>query len=60
MAVTVAALLGRPAKVPVPLARVCYVVVGILLGAVVTPQTLKGLATWPVSVALLMVWPRSA
>ena len=55
LAVTVAALLGRPAKVPVPLARVCYVVVGILLGAVVTPQTLKGLATWPVSVALLMV-----
>jgi membrane AbrB-like protein len=55
LAVTVAALFGRPAKVPIPLARVCYVVVGILLGAVVTPQTLKGLATWPVSVALLMV-----
>ena len=55
LAVTVAALFGRPVKVPVPLARVCYVVVGILLGAVVTPQTLKGLATWPVSVALLMV-----
>ena len=55
VAVTVAALLGRPANVPVPLARVCYVVVGILLGAVVTPQTLKGLATWPASVALLMV-----
>ena len=55
LAVTVAALLGRPAKVPVPLARVCYVVVGILLGAVVTPQTLTGFATWPVSVALLLV-----
>ncbi len=55
VAVTVAALFGRPAKVPVPLARVCYIVVGILLGAVVTPQTLKGLATWPVSVALLMM-----
>ena len=55
LAVTVAALFGRPVKVPVPLARICYVVVGILLGAVVTPQTLKGLATWPVSVALLMV-----
>ena len=55
VAVTAAALFGRPAKVPVPLARVCYVVVGILLGTVVTPQTLKGLATWPVSVALLMV-----
>jgi len=55
LAVAVAALLGRPVRVPVALARVCYVVVGILLGAVVTPQTLKGFAAWPASVALLMV-----
>ena len=37
------------------LARVCYVIVGILLGAVVTPETLKGFTTWPASIALLMV-----
>ncbi|MGA3307354.1 MAG: AbrB family transcriptional regulator [Xanthobacteraceae bacterium] len=55
LAVAAAALLGRPVKVPLPLARVCYVIIGILLGAVVTPQTLKGFTTWPVSVALLMV-----
>lgn len=55
LAVAAAALLGRPVKVPLALARVCYVLVGILLGAVVTPQTLKGFATWPVSVGLLMV-----
>ena len=55
LAVAAAALLGRPVKVPTALARVCYVVVGILLGAVVTPQTLKGFTTWPLSVALLMV-----
>jgi uncharacterized protein len=55
LAVTGAALLGRPVKVPIPLARICYVVVGILLGAVVTPETLKGFATWPASVAILMV-----
>jgi membrane AbrB-like protein len=30
-------------------------VVGILLGSVVTPQTLAGVATWPASIALLMV-----
>ncbi len=55
LAVATAALLGRPVQVPIALARVGYVVVGILLGAVVTPQTLKGFATWPLSVALLMV-----
>ena len=42
LAVAIAALAGRPMKVPVPLARVCFVLVGILLGAVVTPETLKG------------------
>jgi uncharacterized protein len=55
LAVAVAALLGRPIRVPVALARACYIVVGILLGAVVTPQTLKGFASWPASVAILMV-----
>jgi len=28
---------------------------GILLGAVVTPETLRGVTTWPVSIALLML-----
>ena len=55
LAVTVAALAGRPMQVPLPLARVCFVLVGMLLGAVVTPQTLAGIATWPLSVALLVV-----
>src|SRR5271170_5436649 len=54
LAVTSAALLGRPVRVPVGLARVCYVIVGILLGAVVTPQTLRGFTTYPASVAVLM------
>ena len=51
VAVAAAALMGRPMKVPLALARVCYVVVGILLGTVVTPQTLSGVATWPASIA---------
>jgi len=55
LAVAAAALLGRPVKVPVMLARVGYVIVGILLGAVVTPQTVKGFVTWPASIALLVV-----
>src|SRR5580693_1015270 len=55
LAVAAAALLGRPVKVPVPLARACYVLIGILLGAVVTPQTLRGIVAWPVSIALVMI-----
>jgi membrane AbrB-like protein len=55
LTVAVAALAGRPMKVPLPLARLCFVMVGILLGAVVTPETLRGIATWPLSVALLVV-----
>ena len=55
LAVAAAALLGRPVRVPAMLARAGYVLIGILLGAVVTPQTVKGFATWPVSIALVMV-----
>jgi len=55
VAVAAAALLGRPMRVPLTLARICYVVVGTLLGTVVTPETLRGVITWPASVALLML-----
>jgi len=55
LTVAVAALTGRPMTVPLPLARVCFVLVGILLGAVVTPETLKGIASWPASIAILAV-----
>jgi uncharacterized protein len=55
LTVAVAALAGRPVQIPLPLARLCFVLVGILLGAVVTPATLRGVATWPLSIALLVV-----
>jgi membrane AbrB-like protein len=55
LAVSAAALLGRPVKVPIALARVGYVIIGIQLGAVVTPDTVKGFVTWPASIALLVV-----
>src|SRR5580704_5275641 len=55
LAVATAALLGRPVRMPLLLARFCYVIVGILLGAVVTPDTLRGVTTWPLSIALLML-----
>src|SRR5499426_4790368 len=55
LTVAVAALAGCAVQIPLPLARLCFVLVGILLGAVVTPATLKGVATWPLSIALLVV-----
>jgi uncharacterized protein len=50
-----AALCGRPMRLPLPLARVGYVIVGILLGTVVTPETLHGISAWPGSILLLML-----
>ncbi len=55
IAVAIAALAGRPVQVPVPLARVVFIAVGISLGAAVTPETLRGVSTWPFSVAMLAV-----
>jgi hypothetical protein len=55
LAVATAALIGRPVRIPLALARICYVVVGTLLGTVVTPETLHGVTTWPVSIALVML-----
>jgi uncharacterized protein len=55
LAVAIAAIAGRPITIPLNLARVCYVIIGILLGAAVTPATLHGITTWPGSVLLLMV-----
>jgi len=53
--VATAALAGRPMIVPLPLARFIYVLVGICLGAVVTPELLHGIASFPLSIAILTV-----
>ena len=50
-----AALAGRPLLMPQPLTRAIYVLIGISLGAVVTPATLNGMATYPLSIAVLIV-----
>lgn len=55
IAVAIAALAGRPMGIPPPFARVVFVLIGISLGGAVTPETLKGIATWPLSVVLLCV-----
>lgn len=53
LAVALASLAGRPMTVPYSLTRIVMVVIGIALGSVVSPATLRGLATYPLSIALL-------
>lgn len=53
VAAAIASLLGRPLMMPGGLTRVLLVVVGIALGSVVTPATLAGLTTYPLSIAVL-------
>jgi membrane AbrB-like protein len=55
LATAAAAFAGRPVLVPTLLTRAFFIIIGISLGAVVTPQTLHGMATYPVSIAVLIV-----
>jgi membrane AbrB-like protein len=55
LAVAIAALSGRPMFVPRPLMNVIFVLIGISLGAVVTPETLNGMSAWPLSLAMMIV-----
>jgi membrane AbrB-like protein len=51
----VAALAGRPLGLPQSLARTFFIVLGMSIGAVATPQTVAGMATWPLSIAAVTV-----
>jgi len=53
--VAIAALAGRPMTIPPTFLRVLLVLLGTSLGAVVTPETLHGMATYPVSISVLIV-----
>jgi uncharacterized protein len=55
LAVSVAAIAGRPVLFPHYLANIVFVVLGISLGAAVTPETIRQMATWPLSMAALAV-----
>jgi membrane AbrB-like protein len=54
-AVAVASLLGRSCGMPNWLTRLFFLAIGISLGTVVTPETLRGMAAAPVSIAVLLV-----
>ena len=55
VATAAAALAGRPLGIPPTLARAFYIVLGISIGAVATPQTVVGMAHWPLSIAAVTV-----
>jgi uncharacterized protein len=50
-----AALAGRPIVLLQPLARACFIALGISIGAVATPETVSGMAKWPLSVVIVCV-----
>lgn len=51
----VAALSGRPMYVPSVLAKCFFIALGISIGGAVTPDTLRGIATWSFSVVLVSI-----
>jgi uncharacterized protein len=53
--VACASIAGRPMQIPLLPMRILLVLIGISLGAVVTPATLRGMANYPLSIAVLMV-----
>lgn len=52
--VAIAAIRSRPVVVPHLAAQGSFVVMGLAIGAMVTPETLRGIATWPLSIAILL------
>ncbi|MBS7539074.1 AbrB family transcriptional regulator [Ancylobacter lacus] len=49
----VAALAGVPVGIPAPLRQVTFVVLGTSMGAALSPETLHGMETWPVTMLVL-------
>jgi membrane AbrB-like protein len=55
LAVAAAALAGRPMYLPLRFAQAIYIFIGVSLGGVVTPATLHGIATYPLSIVVLLI-----
>lgn len=53
VAVSALAFAGLPVYLPDTLRKIVFVVLGISLGAAVTPETIAGIRTWPITLALL-------
>jgi membrane AbrB-like protein len=55
MFVAVAALAGRSMHVPAPMTRLFFIALGMIIGGVATPETMRGMATWPLSILIISV-----
>lgn len=55
VAVTLATLAGLPMRIPDPVRDLCFLTLGIGIGATVTPEVLQTALTWPLSLAVLSV-----
>lgn len=55
VAVTAATFAGLPVRVPGPAATAGFLLIGIVMGSAVTPETLRLMLSWPVSMAGLVV-----
>ncbi len=55
LAVGAAALAGRPVPWPKPLSWITFIALGVALGATVTPEQLRGVVTYPLSIVFLLV-----
>ena len=53
--VAVGALVGRPMHVPVLATRIFFVALGVIVGGVATPETVRGMSTWPASIVLICI-----
>lgn len=51
----IAALLGAPVAVDSYMRTAIYVVLGTSMGSALTPETVRGLTTWPVTIGVLML-----
>jgi uncharacterized protein len=51
--VAIAALAGRRMHVPTPAARLSFIALGIIIGGVATPETVRGMTTWPLSIVVI-------
>lgn len=55
LAVTVLALAGYPALVPDAMRKAVFLVLGVSMGAAVTPETIAGIHTWPITMLFLVL-----
>lgn len=53
--VTLAGLAGLRLGIPVPVRDASFVLIGLAMGAGVTPEVLDGLTRWPISLSVLIV-----